>query len=227
MDASLARRFALAMALEFVYLAGRTWILDRWDYGITREFLWSAWRVPFVAIYLAMLPPFLFAGEQRRGMPWHPLLLAALALSFVEIPVVVDVERDFPYQAVLAATTPIVGLREEIFYRGILQGSLERVLGPVPAILATAVIFTAYHYGAQPLNIVTVTGITAFGVIFGAIYQRTRNIWLLAALHALVDVLYAFSPHLGIEWGLAFLCNGLALICALCWWRVDIERRQA
>jgi membrane protease YdiL (CAAX protease family) len=224
MDARLAVRFALAVVLEFVYVAGRTWILDQWDDGNTREFLWSAWRVPFVVLYYLLLPPFLFAGEKRRGMPLHPLLLAALALAFVQIPVM-PYDGDFPEQAVLAVTTPIVGLREEIFYRGILQGSLERVLGPVPSILVASVLFTTFHYGAQPLTIVTVTGIFGFGVIFGAIYQRTRNLWLLAALHAFVDVLYAFSPRLDIEWGLAVLCNGLAFICALSWWRVDADRR--
>ena len=122
-----------------------------------------------------------------------------------------------------AVTSPIVGLREELFYRAILQGYLERHLGPLRAIVVATVIFTAYHVGAQPMNIVSVTGIAGTGAILGVIYQRTRNLWLVATLHAAIDALYSLAPACPASPGLLVMCNVLAGMLALVWWRVDLR----
>jgi membrane protease YdiL (CAAX protease family) len=209
------------MSAELVFLAGRTWLL-RQPYGaIEEELAWTAWRVPFLALYYWLFRGYLAPRIEQRGMPRHPMLAAALLLTLAGVgfhgPRVVE------YQLVLAATTPVIGLREELVYRVILQGYLERYMTPLRAVLLASAIFTAYHIGSQPMNAVSVTGIFAAGIVLGVIYQRTRNLWLVAALHAGIDVVYAIAPPLSINAGTIFICNLLGAMWAIVWWRIDLN----
>jgi membrane protease YdiL (CAAX protease family) len=209
----------IAMSAELVYLAGRTWLLRAIPDFIPQEIAWSAWRLVFLALYFWLFRGYIPTKAERRGMPRHPLLAVALVLVLVEASN--HSPRDFPYALVLAVTTPIVGLREELFYRVILQGYLERHMRPLLAVVLASAIFTAYHMGSQPMNAVSVTGIAATGLLLGAIYQRTRNFWLVAALHAGIDILYALLPSIASRPGALVVCNVLGGMLGLIWWRVD------
>ena len=212
-------RFVLALSAELVYLAGRTWLLRHWPAGVAQELAWSAWRLPFVAIYLALFRELIFAAPPRP-MPRHPLLIAAIALACVAIPL--DPRpADWSYRLVLAFTSPIVGVREELFYRGIVQGFLERAIGPLPALLIASAVFLAFHFGAQPFTPSSVAWIFAQGLVLGVIYQRTRNIWLVAALHAAVDFVIPLVPQLPVASAFAMAADALAIACALAWRRAD------
>ena len=97
-----------------------------------------------------------------------------------------------------AATMFLIGWTEELIFRGvILNLFLERFSKTKRGIL-WAVILSGVFFGAVHLtNIsqgVTVTSAMiraingAFlGVIFGAVYARSGNIWLVMTFHALVD----------------------------------------
>lgn len=207
------------MSAELVYLAGRTWLLREIPQGLAQEIAWSAWRFAFLALYFWLFRRYIPPKVERRGMPRHPVLAAALVLVVLEASN--HGPRDFHYALALAVTTPIVGLREELLYRVILQGYLERHMGPLFAVVLASAVFTAYHMGSQPMNAVSVTGIAATGLVLGVIYQRTRNFWLVAALHAGIDVLYALVPSIAWAPGALVACNVLGGMWALVWWRVD------
>ncbi len=91
-----------------------------------------------------------------------------------------------------------VGIIEEFFCRGLLQNSLERILGKrknpqLIAVIITAVIFGMGHIigviGMSPIiaacKIVWAIGL---GVYLGAVYIRTRNLWLVSLFHFVIDL---------------------------------------
>ena len=133
-----------------------------------------------------------------------------------------------PARLVLAATSPIVALREELFYRAILQRTLQRSLGPFFGLITAAVLFTLYHIGAQPMNGLTVTMIFSAGITLGMLYEYTRNIWVPVALHTAWDVIYALMPPVAwIDWTSSFYLN-IAVVCAMfVWWAFTAEERSA
>jgi membrane protease YdiL (CAAX protease family) len=102
---------------------------------------------------------------------------------------------------VFALTTPVVALREEAFYRFILQGALERRVHGAAAVMVSASVFTLFHLGVQPIEI----SLFAFGVITGAIYLRTRNLALVVVYHLFVDWYFILSmkglPPSALAWG--------------------------
>lgn len=79
----------------------------------------------------------------------------------------------------------IAAIPEETIFRGVMQPTLQKMLGRWPGILLTAVIFSLFHvqYGfAVPMllsHFVT-------GLVLGLLRERTGNLWAAAIAHALV-----------------------------------------
>ena len=95
--------------------------------------------------------------------------------------------------ALLAIPMMIVyaGLGEEIYFRGYLFERLRALIGWRPAaraliVLASAVLFGALHYPDQGLA--GAEQATIVGLVFGAIYARTGQLWLLIFAHASFDL---------------------------------------
>lgn len=91
-----------------------------------------------------------------------------------------------------------VGIIEEFFCRGLLQNSLERIFKSrknpqLTAVIITSVIFGMGHIigviGMPPMiaacKIVWAIGL---GVYVGAVYVRTRNLWLVSLFHFVIDL---------------------------------------
>ena len=68
----------------------------------------------------------------------------------------------------LAIGAPVV---EELFFRGLLQRSLQRHVGPVGAIAGSSVIFGLAHFEALQLP-----ALVAFGVVLGILAYRTSRL---------------------------------------------------
>jgi uncharacterized protein len=103
------------------------------------------------------------------------------------------------------------GLVEEFFYRAILQSRLTVLLkSSTGGIVITALIFGLSHApglylrGAESeglseklpflfFSAYTITYMSVAGVFLGIIWQRTKNIWLVMGIHAMVDLL----PNVG------------------------------
>ncbi len=82
---------------------------------------------------------------------------------------------------------------EEVLLRGYALAAIARVLGPGVALWGTSVLFGLLHVlnpGAGPLAL---AGVTAAGLLLGALVLRTGSLWP------------AIGAHLGWNWALAFL----------------------
>ena len=97
---------------------------------------------------------------------------------------------------VFAAASLLVGLREELAYRGILQSFLTRRLGLGASLVVSNLLFIAYHFGTQPFTLHYVLQIFFVGFIIGLAYHLTGRLWFAAALHAVYDAIDSFSPFL-------------------------------
>lgn len=93
----------------------------------------------------------------------------------------------------------LTGLYEESFMRVLGIEAFERALDAKRAILASAALFALLHVGAPDVSAGQLVLLQAalkfgqallFGVILGALYVRTRQLWPCAFTHAGFDILY-------------------------------------
>ncbi len=96
--------------------------------------------------------------------------------------------------AVLVVGYAATGVYEELWFRGLML-RVASSLGPVRAATATAVLFGLSHLAnivfGQDVWITAsqAVGATAFGFGYAVLRWRTRAVWLLAAIHAVGDLL--------------------------------------
>ena len=92
-----------------------------------------------------------------------------------------------------------VGVREECIFRATIQNILAKkyansVKGIWITAIVAALIFGLSHltnvlFGVEPLAVLTqVISAACLGLLFGAVYLRSGNIWALILIHALVDI---------------------------------------
>lgn len=69
----------------------------------------------------------------------------------------------------------LVGPSEELLYRGIVQGKIKRVLGPVRAIIIASAVFASIHVfgliGSPTQMLVTLSVIFVLALILGSLYE--------------------------------------------------------
>ncbi len=73
----------------------------------------------------------------------------------------------------------------EFFFRGFLLFGLKERYGTVPAILIQTISSCLVHIGKPAPEII---GSIPFGIIFGIIAIRTKNIWIVVLLHAALGI---------------------------------------
>lgn len=95
-----------------------------------------------------------------------------------------------------AATSVVVGLREELAYRGILQRFLTPRMGIAGSLFASNGFFVLYHWGIQPFTPHYVLQLFLCGMILGVVYHLTGSMVLVVALHAVYNAIDSFSPYL-------------------------------
>lgn len=97
---------------------------------------------------------------------------------------------------IFAIIAPIIGISEELVFRGFIQGRLA-VLGPYPAVILAACGHTLYKYlvlktlpSALPINFTfLVTWTMIGGLIFGALREVFKNVVPSSLAHACFDVI--------------------------------------
>jgi membrane protease YdiL (CAAX protease family) len=99
----------------------------------------------------------------------------------------VAIARDLPW---LGPASLMQALSQELQFRGLLMGSLERVAGPQWANAAQALFFGLTHlavnYQGPVAPFVPVT--VAVGLSLGWIVQRTGSLWPAILIHAAADI---------------------------------------
>jgi uncharacterized protein len=89
----------------------------------------------------------------------------------------------------------IWGFYQEYVYRGLLQTELVQRSGATAGILASNLLFTfgplhAYHFSKainNPAHLWIFPAIFAVGLYFGALFHRSRNLWIVGLLHGVGD----------------------------------------
>ena len=93
----------------------------------------------------------------------------------------------------LQALVMVTPLSEEILFRGfVLRGLLPRI-GAGPAIVSTALVFSAFHFNAG-----TIIPIFLTGLALGYLYVRTGSLWPCVAAHAGQNAIALLTVRFGL-----------------------------
>jgi len=102
------------------------------------------------------------------------------------------------YGLLLVGNIVLIGPAEELLFRGVIQGRLRESFGPAIAIGITSLGFTLSHVpsywigGSDLLTLgvlFALLGIAAGGIILGTIYERTKNLTVVALIHGLINAI--------------------------------------
>ncbi len=182
---------------------------------------------------------------RRRWMILIPVLLAAqTALLLVQTP---WAERAAGFLAVALVATALVGLGEELYFRGILLTAVRERHGELAALVITSLLFGLGHSVGSIVNGIPLGGIAfqvAFTALAGTLYygarRATGTLWVPVVLHSLNDFgLYAQSAEstaarghaveendLFVVWS-QFALIVLSLVLVISTAREDRRRRRA
>ncbi len=194
---NLRNRLLIIVAVEIVYMvATRMAIYTLSAASFEAELIRTALRIVTALIYWKLMKPLILSKTAELANVRDTYLLAGL-LMFLSIPVLVGNYGLQPSLALLFAVTSIpVAIKEEFLFRGIVQNLLEKKWGAMYSILATSVIFTAWHIGTWELGLWTFAQIFFASIILGLVYARTGSIILVIVLHAVYDALFSYTPLL-------------------------------
>jgi membrane protease YdiL (CAAX protease family) len=93
---------------------------------------------------------------------------------------------------VLAGSSVLVGLWEEILFRGVLLNAIRDWKGTRAAIVGSSFLFTIMHVQAQPLA--SWPALLLAGLVFAALRVQGVGLWWLVAGHAAFDTLVLMGP---------------------------------
>lgn len=116
------------------------------------------------------------------------LSLSILRLRWIETiselleQVLVPLFRNAPAGSVLLVSV-LAGVGEELLFRGVVQDGLAGVIGLVPALLLSSVIFGLVH-AVTPAYLVLAT---IMGIYLGLVYHHSGNLLVAMVVHALYD----------------------------------------
>lgn len=82
-------------------------------------------------------------------------------------------------------------LIEEPFFRGLLQGSLGRIVRPWPALIITSVIFTIVHTMSDGWSLTLVVEMLVYSLLAGYVVQQTKRLAPAVIGHAVFNGLAA------------------------------------
>lgn len=172
-----------------------------------------AYLLEYLSFFLLMLlAPLLIAVVSGRSSVLHSLfsfkgqrknlLWALLAIAVIVVPsayhasTLPSVQAEYPLPGTLMQDqqpliTYFLGLfflyylPWEFFFRGFLLFGLKEKYGTMPAILIQTISSCLVHIGKPTPEII---GSIPFGIIFGMIAIRTKNIWIVVLLHAALGI---------------------------------------
>jgi membrane protease YdiL (CAAX protease family) len=168
------------------------------------------------------------AALERILLPIKQMMEAMLRILLT-----VNSTGEFLLVLVMVAVVPAVS--EEILFRGLVQGDLERAIGGWKSAVVAGMVFGVYHL--NPFNVVP---IVVIGIAFGLIVYRSGNILLAMAAHFLNNAIAVLAVWLGVaddflfiapQGGAGTLAVALnTVVCAvvflaLLWYFVRITRR--
>jgi uncharacterized protein len=98
---------------------------------------------------------------------------------------------------VAVATAPLV---EEIIYRGLLYSALQRVTGPVLAVIVVSSMFAGLHVWQYWPNVAAISSITLLSVVLTVVRARTGRLlpcWVIhLVFNGIQSLIIVFDPYL-------------------------------
>ncbi len=172
---SLMINFILAFALCYVC---RKTIIKEWNFGLQFQNI--------------------LTGLKKYGIP----SLVATLIVAVTFCIGLSPFNNKPtiYRVIVEGVVYYIGvaIMEEIYLRGLLQNVIEKWFGKrnnatLYAVIISSTLFGFGHiFGAlgQPILTIICKAVwaAALGIYFGAVYVKTRNLWIPIILHFIVDL---------------------------------------
>jgi membrane protease YdiL (CAAX protease family) len=132
--------------------------------------------------------------------------LFLLLFGMQNLPVLVGVEAwpakvawlelSIPLVSVTFVFTCLIGVAEEVLFRGILFRILEEGLGSWLALAISASLFALVHLDPQHPSLILITPQLLGGILLGAAYMLTRSLWLPIGIHWATDFIYGMFAKL-------------------------------
>lgn len=157
---------------EVFLFFGFGWALIRWSGRAPAPYLGLSWPGGWplllalgvaVANYFAAVIPLQFLAQLVAPQSWVEMFDQTQVF-----------ERQTGLELALAVTGAVAAapIGEEVIFRGLLlQGLLRRGVAVIPAVVASAAIFSLCH-----VNIVGLPALFELGLVFGFLYVRTRSV---------------------------------------------------
>ncbi len=191
-DAVIAFVLAVAGALAVVGALRAHWIPP-----VVANYLAHAWMAAIALGWFFLLGRRFPIGSFKRGMrPWYIAALVLIAVSVGET-VASPPSAGFHVPALptliaqLVFLAFVVGPTEEVLFRGLIQTGLRQSLGRWGIVIG-ALLFGFFHLinlVSQPLGATALQVVTAIaiGLVFGVLYDRTRNLVGASLAHSVAD----------------------------------------
>lgn len=193
------RRIILYAAIvEIIYLTASFFIAQafgQWSYE--GELIRTLLRVITIVFYGYCYQKYFYKENStlNRKTIFSPQLAAALLLFLCFALVYTNAENESViWQLVFVISGITAGLREELFYRGIIQNTLQKKYSFGLALLLATIIFALSH--VQYIYYGQLTGllfISCAGIVFGSLFIITGSVAFTAIIHGLYDALLSVN----------------------------------
>lgn len=95
-----------------------------------------------------------------------------------------------------------VAFWEELFFRGYMLQTLASGIGIAPAVLVTSLAFGIFHVATYGVKVLVLFSIVLSGLVFSALYLKTKSLWASIGMHFAVNFLNAHVFSTPIEEGM-------------------------
>jgi len=176
----------------------------RWIPPVVANYIAHAWMAAIALGWFFLLGRrFPIGSFTRRMRPWYIAALVLIAVSVGET-VASPPSAGFHVPAMptliaqLVFLAFVVGPTEELLFRGVVQTGLRQSLGQWGIVIG-ALLFGFFHLinlVFQPLGTTALQVLTAtvIGLVFGVLYDRTRNLVGASLAHSVADFSGAAIP---------------------------------
>ena len=219
---TLKTKIILAIIVELFYIAGSRYVASNFhEFTPNSEYLRTILRALSGIAYFYIFKDYILSFKPSYKNIKSPYIAISIILFFIAPLLVGNLYFMGDFTRVLfAVTSIIVGLREELVFRVLIQNGLESKIGAVFSILLTSLIFTVWHFGAVPNNLFAFGQVLVNSIFLGLIYSATKSFILVVSLHAIYDALWSLTPVysnvVGYNWG--FLPLVAAMLITATWY---------
>lgn len=159
-----------------------------WPQLLAAVFVWFGYRF-YVRRIEKRQPTELATRGMARELGAGLLIGAGLVLSTFAMLAVLGAYRFGGVNALnFAMLLPLaelvlVGMAEEMMFRGVIFGVIERSLGSKPAIVISALLFSLGHLPNEGMSVLAIASLAAYGVLQATLYMKTRRLWICIGTH--------------------------------------------